>query len=407
MGRVADIHLDDAPGERPDVSPSMNDPHVPSPELNGLGEFKDRKMSLYDARGAIPPPTQFSFFTSLLDSVIHSSTIQSLRSFYKPFDTLLDTREYTGLWWLDVTAPSDNDIETLSEIFDLHPLTTEDIKVRESREKIELFDRYYFLSLQPARQLEAADGTRSSSPNVYAIVFREGVLSFNFGNSPHGSHVRNRIKEHRSHLALTSDWICYALIDDIVDGFAPFINRVQAGVEMIEDDVSITRPDDIGLALQRIYRYRKEVLQIRQLMNDKTDVVRCFARHCDSFGPATTNVTLYLSDIRDHVLSMMANLLHAEQMLSRAQEKYLSQLSFDSTRMRNEIAATLSRLTVIAGIIVPMQFITGLFGMNVTVPGETPDDEKPGPVNWWLGILGIILGLIFLGLLVAKRLRFI
>ncbi|KAE8352389.1 hypothetical protein BDV28DRAFT_3221 [Aspergillus coremiiformis] len=407
MGPVADIHLDNAPGERRDVSPSMNIPHVLDPQLQGLDEFKDRKMSLYGDNGSAPPPTQFSFFTSQLDSVIHSSTIQSLRSFYKPFDTLLDTRESSGLWWLDVTAPSEEDIETLSQIFDVHPLTTEDIKVRETREKIELFGRYYFLSLQPPRQVEATDGTRSSSPNVYAIVFREGVLSVNFGNSPHGSHVRTRIKEHRSHLALTSDWICYALIDDIVDGFAPFINRVQAGVELIEDDVSITRPDDIGLALQRISRYRKEVLQIRQLMNDKTDVIACFARHCDSFGPSILNVTVYLSDIRDHVLSMMANLHHAEQMLSRAQEKYLSQLSFDSTRMRNEIAATLSRLTVIGGIIVPMQVITGLFGMNVYVPGRPPKGEDSPSLHWWYGILGVILGLIFIGVIAAKRLRFI
>ena len=135
MGLVADIHLDGAPGERPDVSPCIEDLPVPGPDANGLDEvdeFKDRKMSFYDERGAAPA-TQFSFFTSQL-------------------------------------------------------------------------------SLQPARQVEAVDGTRSSSPNVYAIVFREGVLSFNFGNSPHGGHVRNRIKEHRSHLALTSDWISYALM---------------------------------------------------------------------------------------------------------------------------------------------------------------------------------------------------
>ena len=119
------------------------------------------------------------------------------------------------------------------------------------------------------------------------------------------------------------------------------------------------------------------------------------------------DVTLYLGDIRDHVISMMADLYNAEQMLSRAQEKYLSQLAFDSTRMRNDIAATLSRLTVIGGIIIPMQFLIGLFGMNVTVPGQTPEDEDSPPVNWWYGILGVILGLIFTGLIAAKRLRFI
>ncbi|KAF4153025.1 hypothetical protein CNMCM8927_006240 [Aspergillus lentulus] len=315
---------------------------------------------------------QFSFFTTKLDSVIQASSINSLALIYGPLHALLDSGEHDGIWWLDVTDPSDGDIELLSRLFDIHPLTTEDIKIRETREKIELFGPYYFLSLRPPQQAEDAPGSRTSRCNVYAIIFREGVLSFTFGNSPHTSHVRNRIKDHQSHLFLTSDWISYALIDDIVDGFAPLIHRVEASVETMEDSVSITRPDDIGLALKQIYTSRRQVLQIRQLLNDKTDVIRCFARHCEALG-STSEVVSYLSDIQDHVLTMVSNLAHSEQRLSRSQDKYLSQLSFDSTRMRNQIVATLSRLTVIASCIVPMQIITGLFGMNVTVPGKNSE----------------------------------
>ncbi|KAF9890483.1 hypothetical protein FE257_005888 [Aspergillus nanangensis] len=358
-------------------------------------------MGVQDEKLA-PEPTQFCFFTPRLDTPIFADSLSSLQAFYNPFDTLVETGSHHGLWWLDVSAPSDEDIETLSRIFDIHPLTTEDIKMRECREKIELFGPYSFLSLRPPQQIVMQDGARSSPLNVYAIVFREGVISFNLGSSPHPAHVRNRIKEHQSHLSLTSDWICYALIDDIVDGFAPFIGRVETGVEMMEDGVSITRPDDIGLALQRIYQCRKEVMQIRQLLNDKTDVVRCFARHCDAFGSATAEVALYLSDIQDHVLTMMGNLAHSEQMLSRSQSKYLSRLSFDSTRMRNQMTATLSRLAVIGAIIVPMQYLTNIFGMNVTVPGK----HTPG-LAWWFGILGVILGLICTACVLAKKYKII
>lgn len=361
---------------------------------------------------------QFSFFTTKLDSVIHASSINSLASIYGPLHTLLDSGEHDGIWWLDVTDPSDGDIELLSRLFDIHPLTTEDIKIRETREKIELFGPYYFLSLRPPQQAEDVPGSRTSGCNVYAIIFREGVLSFTFGNNPHTSHVRSRIKDHQSHLFLTSDWISYALMygnllsyveyiltdecsDDIVDGFAPLINRVEASVETMEDSVSITRPDDIGLALKQIYTSRRQVLQIRQLLNDKTDVIRCFARHCEALG-STREVVSYLSDIQDHVLTMVSNLAHSEQRLSRSQDKYLGQLSFDSTRMRNQIVATLSRLTVIASCIVPMQIITGLFGMNVMVPGKNSQG-----LGWWFGILGVILALIVLSLEIARRSRFL
>jgi magnesium transporter len=166
----------------------------------------------------------------------------------------------------------------------------------------------------------------------------------------------------------------------------------------MEDSVSITRPDDIGLALQSIFRCRKEIIRTRQLLHEKTDAIQCFARHCGSFGAAPTEVAVYLSDIQDHILTMMSNLANAEQMLSRLQSKYLAQLSFDSTRMRNQIAAALSRLTVIGIVLVTMQVITGLFGMNVRVPGRGVTS-----VTWWFGILGLILGLILFFFIVAKR----
>ncbi|RAH43532.1 magnesium transporter CorA family protein [Aspergillus aculeatinus CBS 121060] len=352
------------------------------------------------AAPAAKESSSLNFFTTKLDFFVHAPSLDDLCGIYNPVVALLETGVHNGLWWLDVTAASDEDIETLARSFGLHPLTVEDITQRETREKIELFDSYYFLSLRPPSSRKTDDGVCIVSHNLYAVVFPEGVLSFNFGTSLHADHVRNRIKEHRSHLALTSDWICYAIIDAIVDGFAPFIARVETGVDLMEDHIAVTRPDEIGLALQQIYKWRKEVIQIRQLLHDKTDVIRCFARHCDALAATSTQVALYLSDIRDHVLTMMANLEQAEQMLSRSQSKYLSQLHFDSGRMRNEIATALSRLTVVAATIVPMQFITGLFGMNVMVPGKSP-----GGLAWWYGILGVILGLIVLFLLVAKRMR--
>lgn len=192
------------------------------------------------------------------------------------------------------------------------------------------------------------------------------------------------------------------LSDDVVDGFAPLIDRVQTGVEMMEDGVSITQHNDICLALQDIYKYRKEITRIHQVLRDKTDVIRCFARHCESLGSTHMDILLYLDDIQDHVLTMIAGLTNAEQMLSRSQSKYLGQLSFDTTCMRNQTAGALSRLTVIGGILVIGQVLTMLFGMNVNVPGENVPN-----LSWWFGILGFIIGSFVLGLVVAKRTRII
>lgn len=187
-----------------------------------------------------------------------------------------------------------------------------------------------------------------------------------------------------------------------MDSFAPLIDRITTSVEVTEDTLSVTQPDDIGLALQNIHKYRKEVTHIRHLLNDKTDVIRCFARHCSSFGAAPSDVASYLSDIQDHVLTMMSHLSNAEQMLSRSQTKFMSRISFDSTRMRNQIADTLSRLTAIGSVVVLMQVTTTSFGMNVQVPGEEVSN-----LVWWFGILGFEIALAVLLLFILKKARII
>ncbi|KAJ5649222.1 uncharacterized protein N7484_002945 [Penicillium longicatenatum] len=368
-----------------------------SPGRASLYSALEEKLGTAESAG----DTRYSFFNSNLDTVTHADDFSQLQTTCEPFKDFRETGVHDGLWWLHVASPSDDDIEFLSRMFGLHPLTTEDIKVRELREKVELFGAYYFVSVLPPRQLGLSTVPNSSAANFYGIVFPEGILSITFGDGQDPAHVWKRIKDHQSDFSPTSDWICYALIDDIVDGFAPLIDRVQTGVEMMEDGLSVTRPDEIGLALQNISKCRKEVTQIRRLLHDKTDLIRCFARHCGYSGATAAEITLYLRDIQDHVLTMMSNLTSAEQMLSRSQSKYLGRLEFDSTCMRNSLASTLSRVTIIGTIVVTMQVISGSFGMNINVPGQYVE----GNCKWWFGILAFILGFAVLFILFAKRVR--
>jgi magnesium transporter len=48
--------------------------------------------------------------------------------------------------------------------------------------------------------------------NIYVVVFREGTLSFSYSSNSHASHVRKRIAMLKDYVALSSDWICYALM---------------------------------------------------------------------------------------------------------------------------------------------------------------------------------------------------
>jgi len=156
--------------------------------------------------------TRFSFFSSTLDSAIHATNIEGLVPPTGSLRDLFDTGGHEGVWWLDATDPTDEDIDALSKAFSIHPLTSEDIKTRETREKIELFNDYYFLSFCMPQKPDRTNNYIPRTVNLYAVVFREGILSFTFCKNPHAANVLSRISGLRNQLALTSDWICYALM---------------------------------------------------------------------------------------------------------------------------------------------------------------------------------------------------
>ncbi|TGZ83765.1 cora-domain-containing protein [Ascodesmis nigricans] len=363
----------------------------------------DSDESILNEKGAGPRlprhshPDRFSFFSSEMDTTIHAPEIGDLliedETFYELF------RGGQGVWWLDCLNPTPEELAMLMKAFSIHPLTAEDIRVQETREKVELFKSYYFVCFRSFVQDKKSEDYMEPI-NVYIIVFREGVLSFHFEPSNHSANVRRRIRQLRDYVALSSDWICYALIDDIVDSFAPLINDVEHDSDAIEDAVFVARSDDYTALLKRIGDCRKKTMGGMRLLGGKADVIKGFAKRCNEQYSITPRgeIGLYLGDIQDHIVTMMSNLAHFEKMLSRSHANYLAQLSVDSIQANNRANEVLGKITTIATILVPLNLICGLFGMNVPVPGQESET-----LYWFFGILGSICVFVVVSFYVAKR----
>jgi magnesium transporter len=194
------------------------------------------------------------------------------------------------------------------------------------------------------------------------------------------------------------------MIDDIVDTFMPVIGDIEIQVDSIEDQVFTARYEDARLVLRAIGESRKKVMSLMRLLGGKYDVIKGFAKRCNEhFSVAPRgDVGIYLSDIQDHVVTMRDNLSHSEQLLSRVHNNFLAQINVENITHGNKVNQLLGKVTLVATILVPMNLITGLFGMNVNVPGK-----NAGGLGWFFGILGIILGICVTALLIAKRMRLI
>lgn len=240
------------------------------------------------------------------------------------------------VWWLDVLCPTEEEMRVLTKAFGIHPLTAEDILVQDPREKVELFRNYYFVNYRTFNQdsnseafLEAVD--------MYVIVFREGVISFHFALTPHAANVRRRIRQLQDYVFVSSDWISYALIDDITDAFQPLAKNIEMEVDEIDDrilllhssadqrlkddklgssddDASSTAEKSGGDMLQRVGDCRKRVMNLYRLLGNKADVIKGFAKRCNERWDVAprSDIGLYLGDIQDHIVTMTSNLNHYE-----------------------------------------------------------------------------------------------
>jgi magnesium transporter len=346
---------------------------------------------------------RWTFFSSELDDTVHAAELGGLLMPGERFRDLFESPPEGGVWWMDMVNPTEEEVYAIAKAFGVHPLTREDIVLQEPREKVELFHQYYFVSFRSFFQADKTSEDYLEPVMFYAVVFKEGLLTFTFCESPHTLNVRKRISRLRDYINLNADWICYALIDDIVDSFAPVIRGIEDEAEAIEDQVFTARIEDSRAILRSIGDCRKRVMQLLRLLGGKADVIKGFAKRCNeaySVAPRG-DVGLYLSDIQDHVVTMMSNLAHFEKMLSRAHSNYLAQISVDQVIQGNASNDTLQKVTVIATILVPLNLICGLFGMNVKVPGQD------GSLGWFFGILGTICLFVAVCLGVAKRMRFI
>ena len=349
-------------------------------------------------------PNRYSFFSSEIEQTVHAADFADLLGPGDSCRDLFELPDDSGVWWLDICNPTAEELHVFQRAFGIHRLTTEDIITQEAREKVELFKQYYFVCFRSFSQMDTQSEDYMEPVNVYMVVFREGIITITYTPSPHAANVRKRIGKLRDYMALTADWICYAMIDNIVDTFGPPIRTTELEADTIEDQVFVARTEDFTPLLRQIGECRKKVMSLMRLLGGKADVIKGFAKRCNEQYSVTPRgeIGLYLGDIQDHVVTMMSNLGHFEKMLSRSHSNYLAQLSVGAIAQGNRANEVLSKITLAATILVPLNLISGLFGMNVPVPGKNSEG-----LGWFFGILGVIVFSVVVSVGVLRRYRFI
>ncbi len=178
-----------------------------------------------------------------------------------------------------------------------------------------------------------------------------------------------------------TDYLCYALIDTVVDHYFKVIEQFADEIEEIEDRLFEDADDNL---LQQVHDIRRKVVLFRKSVWPLRDALNTAVR--DESELISDNTKLFLRDVYDHMIQVIDNIENYRDVVLSLHDLYMSNMS-------NKMNEVMKVLTIIATIFIPLTFIAGVYGMNFN-PEVSPYNMPELNLVWGypasLGIMAVI-----------------
>jgi magnesium transporter len=252
--------------------------------------------------------------------------------------------------WVDVQDPGETELAMLIEEFGLHPLALEDAAGGPRRPKVDEFKGYLLLVTHAA--VAAKDVAKCRTVEVDLFVGRNYVVSIHRGRLPALEEALTRWMRGGPMLREGVGFLAYAVLDALIDSFAPVITRIEDDIDEIEIAV-LARTDEADL--RRLLQLKRDLSALRRVLNPLRSVFQVLLRRDHPVFPG--NIEVYLRDVLNHVLQIL-DVLDAER--DRAAGVLDASLAVSSNRL-NKTMKTLAVITVAVAVV---GSVFGAYGMN-------------------------------------------
>ena len=267
-------------------------------------------------------------------------------------------RDKPSVTWLNVGGVHDPSvIEGVGAGYGLHQLLMEDVLNTDQRPKLEDYDNHIFIVLKMLQYDETAGEVQSEQ--VSFVLGENFVISFQENGFDVFEGVRDSIRNFKGKIRkVGADYLCYALLDAIIDQYFVILEKLGDKVDDLEDEL-IASPS--RATLQAIHKMRREFLFLRKSIWPLREVLSALQRDGNNLVRPPT--MMFIRDVYDHTVQIVENVETYREILSGMLDIYLSSLS-------NRMNEVMKVLTIIATIFIPLTFIAGVYGMNFDVMPE-------------------------------------
>ena len=291
-----------------------------------------------------------------VDIQVFDYTAQTLEE--KKFLTVEDCFHYRDnqhVTWINIDGIRKADVEAICNHFNIHYLIAEDILSIGQRPKMDEMDPVLFCLLNMLYFNETTGSVETEQITIilgkeYVITFQEIPDKDVFGP------MREKLKLANSKLRISgADYLCYTLLDMIVDHYFLVMEKLSTRIEQIEERI-IRRSDKRSLA--EINNLRKELFVLKGNVSPVRELINGFIRsESDLLEEKTTK---YFKDVHDHIVQANELAENLRDLMMNLQDLYISQVNLKM----NEVMKVMAIVTC---VLTPATVIGGIFGMNFDV----------------------------------------
>lgn len=279
-------------------------------------------------------------------------------------EALRSLPDEASMAWIGLYRPSERELLAVAEQFCLHELAVEDAIVAHQRPKLERYGETLFVVLRAARYVDESEQVEFGELHVFTGP--GFVLTVRHAESPNLAAVRQRMESDPDLLRLGSEAVLYAILDAVVDGYAPVVRGLQNDIDEIQTEVFGGDPQ----VSRRIYELSREVIEFQRATRPLLGMLTALEGGFSKYG-TSEELQSYLRDVADHATTVVERVDDCQKLLTsiltvnatlvtQAQNEEMRNLTQASYAQNEEI----KKVSAWAAILFAPTLIGTVYGMN-------------------------------------------
>jgi magnesium transporter len=249
-----------------------------------------------------------------------------------------------------IANPTPEEMELVSRQFGLHPLAVEDALTPTQMPKVEIYGRQLFIV---ARTAAIEEGETIGYGQTALFLNSDFIISVRLGSTRAHVALRERLENDAEHMSEGPDFVAHAILDFIVDGYGPIMEKLENAVQSMEERAIDRFPEQS--TIRRIFRLRRQLRRFERIIGPMEEM--CERLTYTELPSIDASARIWFRDVLDHVRRAMARMRNLKETLASIVETAVLLEQHRQGEMTRQLAAW-------AAILAVPTAIAGIYGMN-------------------------------------------